>query len=81
MGLLLASVGMVIGLGAAVPLTRLISSFLFGIQPLDPLSFIADPALARRRIGQLSAGAPGIRRSICGSFEGGVERTQNVTSG
>src|SRR5262249_42074415 len=40
-GLLLASVGVAIGIGAAVPLTRLMSSELFGILPLDPMTFAA----------------------------------------
>lgn len=40
-GLLLASLGVVIGIGAAVPLTRLMSSQLFGIRPLDPVTFVA----------------------------------------
>jgi predicted permease len=40
-GLLLTSVGVAIGIGAAVPLTRFMSSQLFGIRPLDPLTFAA----------------------------------------
>lgn len=40
-GLLLASLGVAIGIGAAVPLTRLMSSQLFGIRPSDPLTFAA----------------------------------------
>jgi ABC-type antimicrobial peptide transport system permease subunit len=38
-GLSLAFTGVVVGSVAALPLTRWISSFLFGIQPLDPLTF------------------------------------------
>ena len=44
-GLLLAFAGVAIGLGTAAPLTRLMSSFLFGIRPLDPPTFIAVPLL------------------------------------
>jgi predicted permease len=40
-GLLLTSVGVAIGIAAAVPLTRFMSSQLFRIQPLDPLTFAA----------------------------------------
>jgi ABC-type antimicrobial peptide transport system permease subunit len=40
-GLLLASLGVAIGIGAAVPLTRFMSSQLFGIRPSDPLTFAA----------------------------------------
>jgi ABC-type antimicrobial peptide transport system permease subunit len=38
-GLLLAGIGAVIGLGAAAGLTRLMSSLLFGITALDPLTY------------------------------------------
>jgi ABC-type antimicrobial peptide transport system permease subunit len=40
-GLSLAVLGVLFGLGAAVPLTRLMSSLLFGIRPMDPLTFAA----------------------------------------
>ena len=40
-GLLLTSLGVATGIGAAVPLTRLMSSQLFGIRPLDPVTFAA----------------------------------------
>ena len=42
-GLVLAGIGVVIGLGAAAGLTRLMSSLLFGIAPLDPVTYIAVP--------------------------------------
>ncbi len=38
-GLVLASVGIIVGLGAAAALTRWISSLLFGVEPLDPLTY------------------------------------------
>ena len=41
--LLLVCVGMAIGGGAAVGLTRLMRSLLFGVSPLDPLTFVATP--------------------------------------
>jgi ABC-type antimicrobial peptide transport system permease subunit len=42
-GLALASVGLAIGLGGAVASTRLMQSLLFGISPLDPITFTAMP--------------------------------------
>ena len=40
-GLILASIGVAIGLAAAAGLTRLMSSLLFGIKPLDPITYAA----------------------------------------
>jgi putative ABC transport system permease protein len=40
-GLLLTAVGVVVGIGAAVGLTRLMSALLFGVSPLDPVTYIA----------------------------------------
>jgi len=42
-GLALAGTGVVIGLGAAAVLTRLMKSLLFGVTPLDPLTYAAVP--------------------------------------
>jgi ABC-type antimicrobial peptide transport system permease subunit len=44
-GLALVSIGVAIGLGAAVGLTRLMSSLLFGVSPLDPTTYAAVPCL------------------------------------
>ena len=44
-GLLLASVGAVVGLAAAAGLTRLMSSLLFGVTALDPVTYAAVSAL------------------------------------
>jgi len=44
-GLTLASIGVAIGLGAAAGLTRLMSSLLFGIKPLDPITYAAGAVL------------------------------------
>ena len=44
-GLMLAASGMAIGLGAAAGLTRLMSSLLFGVSPLDATTYVAVPFL------------------------------------
>ena len=43
--LALAGIGVVIGLGAAAGLTRLMSTLLYGITPLDPVTYVAVPLL------------------------------------
>ncbi len=39
-GLLLAAIGVGLGVAAAVAATRVLSSFLFGVQPIDPGTFV-----------------------------------------
>jgi ABC-type antimicrobial peptide transport system permease subunit len=41
----LALVGVVLGIGAAFGLTRLIASFLFGVKSWDPAVFVAVPVI------------------------------------
>lgn len=43
--LILAGIGTAIGLGAAAGLTQVMKSLLFGISPLDPLTYAAVPVL------------------------------------
>ena len=40
-GIRLAAIGIAVGLGAAVALTRLMASLLFDVNPVDPLTYIA----------------------------------------
>ncbi|MBV9442470.1 MAG: ABC transporter permease [Acidobacteriaceae bacterium] len=44
-GLILASIGVTIGLLAAVGVTRVMKSMLFGISPLDPITYVSVPAV------------------------------------
>jgi predicted permease len=44
-GLMLAGAGVAIGLGAAAGLTRVISSLLYEISPMDPATYVAVPLL------------------------------------
>ena len=44
-GLVLAGAGVVIGLAAAIALARLMTSLLFGISPLDPVTYVAVPLI------------------------------------
>jgi predicted permease len=44
-GLALAGVGVAIGLGAAAGLTRLMSTLLYGITPLDPMTYAVVPII------------------------------------
>ncbi|MGE5199981.1 MAG: FtsX-like permease family protein, partial [Rhodospirillaceae bacterium] len=43
-GLFVAAVGLVAGLAGAVALNRVIASLLFGVQPTDPMTFVAVTA-------------------------------------
>ncbi len=44
-GLVVAGVGLVVGIGGAYGLTRLMGSFVYGITTTDPTTFVAAPAV------------------------------------
>jgi len=44
-GMRMTAIGVALGIGAAFALTRLLSTFLFGVRPLDPAVFISVPLL------------------------------------
>ena len=44
-GMILAGFGVVLGIGGAFWLTRLLASFLFGVKTWDPIAFIITPLL------------------------------------
>jgi hypothetical protein len=44
-GLVLAGIGITVGLGAAAGLAQWMKALLFGIAPLDPLTYVAVPAI------------------------------------
>jgi putative ABC transport system permease protein len=44
-GVALAAIGLVVGLGSAAVVTRLMQSLLFGTSPLDPIAFTAMPVV------------------------------------
>jgi ABC-type antimicrobial peptide transport system permease subunit len=59
-GMTLALVGVVIGLGAAWGVSRLMESLLFGVKPRDPIVFVAVP-LALAAVALLSVWVPARR--------------------
>ena len=44
-GIGLVGMGLLVGLAAAVAFARLLASFLFGVSPIDPVTFLLVPAL------------------------------------
>jgi putative ABC transport system permease protein len=44
-GIRIAGLGIFLGLVAAAAVTRVMASLLFGVQPTDPLTFVAVPML------------------------------------
>lgn len=44
-GAALTVIGVIVGVGAALGLTRLMATLLFGVQPTDPLTFLSVSAI------------------------------------
>jgi putative ABC transport system permease protein len=59
-GMTFALLGVVFGTAAAFGLARLISTFLYGVQPRDPIVFVAVPVLLSL-IALLAVGIPAVR--------------------
>jgi ABC-type antimicrobial peptide transport system permease subunit len=59
-GFILAGMGVVLGLGAAFGLTRLMDSLLYGVEPADPLTF-GIVALALTLVALLASWIPARR--------------------
>ena len=59
-GMTLTFIGVLIGAGGAFWLTRFLASFLFGVKPLDLISFIATP-LVLSAVALFSIWAPAMR--------------------
>jgi ABC-type antimicrobial peptide transport system permease subunit len=61
-GLVLAALGLTLGLGASALLTRYLASLLFNTQPLDPATFVATTLLLLA-VSTLACVAPAFRAS------------------
>jgi ABC-type antimicrobial peptide transport system permease subunit len=59
-GLKLTAIGMVIGVAASAVLVRSLATLLFGVPPLDPVTFVVAP-LALTCVALLACLAPAIR--------------------
>jgi putative ABC transport system permease protein len=59
-GVALVGIGIALGAGGTVALTRLLTTFLFGVKPVDPLAFAAA-SVALLAIGVLAAFIPAWR--------------------
>jgi ABC-type antimicrobial peptide transport system permease subunit len=61
-GMALTATGIALGIGVAVMLTRVMSAFLFGVGPMDPLTYAVVSA-ALSAVAQLAAYLPARRAS------------------
>ena len=79
-GLVLALVGVVIGMAAAASLTRLMRGLLHGVTPGDPLTFVFV-GLALSLVAVLASAVPGVARDASQSgrgVENGVARRRSA---
>ena len=63
-GLSLAATGIVLGIGVAIVLTRVMSAFLFGVGPMDPMTYavVSGGPGGSRAAGDVSSRAPRLAR-------------------
>ena len=61
-GLKPALAGLLCGLGSAFALTRLLTSFLFGVKPWDPIAFLLMPVILTG-VGLFALEIPAMRAS------------------
>jgi ABC-type antimicrobial peptide transport system permease subunit len=61
-GFKLTAVGIALGLVVALALTRMIASFLFGVKPWDPASFVSAPVILAA-VALAAVGLPATRAS------------------
>ncbi|MGH9487786.1 MAG: FtsX-like permease family protein [Terriglobales bacterium] len=59
-GLLLAVIGIIIGLGLSIPLGKTTASLLYGVKPNDPVSLVAA-AVAMFLVGVIASLGPAFR--------------------
>lgn len=67
-GALLAAAGALVGLGLAAAAGRLLESFLFGIRPLDPVSFLVVPVILAG-VALVASALPAIRAARVAPME------------
>jgi ABC-type antimicrobial peptide transport system permease subunit len=61
-GIAMVAIGTLLGAAAATVLTRAVTSLLFGVQPLDPLTFLLASALLLG-VAAAASGIPALRAS------------------
>jgi putative ABC transport system permease protein len=61
-GMLLALIGLVVGIGGGLALTRLMGSLLFEVKPWDPLVFVSTAVLLAA-VALLACYVPAVRAS------------------
>jgi predicted permease len=59
-GIALGSIGVALGIGASILLTRFLSSLLYGVKPLDPITFISV-AVVLLAVSALASALPAMR--------------------
>jgi ABC-type antimicrobial peptide transport system permease subunit len=59
-GLRMAAIGLGIGVTASLAVSRFLSALLYGVDPIDPLTFIAVPVLILV-VALLASGVPAFR--------------------